>query len=168
MILGSEPWGYASKRMRQALMRNGLPERPAGGFGVCAGYAPDEILSGLAEAILDDIGIRALGVCVEAYAPGSNAQLTSRNTRWRLWGMRWICAGRHSGWSLECGSWMAFGLHLVTSNRPYDIQRGMRRGYAPYIYMRKVTFFILIFGGYAPRYAPYIFIYILKKQKTNM
>ena len=93
MILGSVPSGYASKGMHQALLPNKLPETTAGGFRVCARYAPNRILSGLKKATLDDIAIGALGVCVEGYAPGSIAQLTSRNTSWQLWGMRQVCAG---------------------------------------------------------------------------
>ena len=48
-------------------------DEPAAMFRVCAGYAPDEILSRLKTTALNEVGPKALKVCVEGYASGGYA-----------------------------------------------------------------------------------------------
>ena len=83
-MLGSEPRLYYKIHFQK---------HPLATLGYALGIRGKKDLSGLKKATLDDIGTKAFGVCVEAYTPGSRAQLASKNTRWRLWGMRWVCAG---------------------------------------------------------------------------
>ena len=121
---------------------------------ICAGYAPATFLA----RHLDPAGTRAgscwnqsgARVCVRGMRLSSHALNLAKVPLDK----KQICAGYALATLLA--------RHLDPRRAPPRscqdacfIKKSMRRGYAPYIYIRRVN----LFGSYAPAYAPYIYIY---------
>ena len=147
---------------------------PVGDFWVCARYAPGGFLAGILIPAFNDLGL-IHGDMRRRYAPAHTGSIVSQYDCRNDWGMRRICAGHKLGIpensrrqnDVRKTTWSSTGLvfpskecftkfWLASLHQKSDMRRGMR---PIYIYARTE-----FYAGYAPAYAPYIYIYI--RQET--
>ena len=128
------------------------PEVPGGDFLIVLNKKPKEIQAVRQARLYQSMRARHdfqnIWLCA-GYAPGfPRPSLRTRSSREEIFLLFLIRNCKE----IDLGGPGAPGRRL-----PYCFKsRGLRQGYAPYIYVR----FRCFFRGYAPRYAPHIYIYI--------